>query len=63
MAHTASPKQVVITDQDSVVLDTFTLAHWQLELDEDTYEDVENYGSPASESLLMDRLRRVAERG
>jgi len=52
-------RQITITDQDGLVLDSFALAHFQAALSEAFYaeHDVENFGSPASEVFLLERLR------
>lgn len=48
---------ITITDCDGKVLDRFPVAHWRTELDSD---DFENFGSHASNALLIDRIERAA---
>jgi hypothetical protein len=50
--------KLTISTPDGVVLDQFLVTHWKEEADLDD----EGVGSRASESLLMDRIRRAMER-
>jgi tRNA(Ile2) C34 agmatinyltransferase TiaS len=53
---------VNITDENGVVIDRFALTHWRND-SEDANNccdgDVENYGSHASNALLMERIERA----
>ena len=57
---------VTLTDHNGVVLDRFSVTHWQDEEAQDVADeacdgDVEAVGSPASNSGVMDRIyRRIA---
>jgi hypothetical protein len=54
--------KITITTPDGTVLDTFLACHWRTKTSADEDDaDFENFGSPASESLLMHRIRRAAE--
>lgn len=56
--------RITVTDMDSIILDEFAVLHWKDEgagLDGETMYDAEAYGSPASESLLVQRIVREAE--
>lgn len=53
--------KITITDMDSTVLDSFIVIHWQdggNGIDNEALEQAECYGSPASESLLMEKIIR-----
>lgn len=50
--------QVTVTELDGTVLDRFDLAHWR---NDAVSEDAENYGSPASESLLVARIQALVQ--
>ena len=49
---------ITITAEDGTVLDRFLVSHWRDERPDDT-PDMEAYGSPASEGLLMHRIREA----
>lgn len=51
--------KVTITTEDGEVLDQFTVCHWRHECDDD---EQENVGSPASESLMAERIRRLVRK-
>lgn len=54
---------VAITDEQGILLDRFPVCHWRYDLeaaglDPDIVEQAECVGSPASHSLLVERIAR-----
>lgn len=53
---------LTLSDKDGLVVDRFALIHYKEDYDEDWGgDDCENYGSSASESLLLSRIKRGLE--
>lgn len=52
--------RVTVSTPDNEVLEDIQVCHWKSE-DANSFSDEENVGSHASESLLIDRIRRYVE--
>lgn len=54
---------VNVTTPEGVLLDRFAVSHWRTELpgEADVFDDMENVGSRASNSLLAERIERQLE--
>jgi len=54
---------ITITDSDGIVLDRFQVARWnEFQADGEIDDDIEAYGSPASNAMLLERVLNTLNR-
>jgi hypothetical protein len=53
--------KIFISHEDNTIIDSFLVEDYRTDRGEDCDLDIENTGSPASESILIDRIRRYVE--
>ena len=53
---------ITITDSNGIVLDRFQVARWnEFEPDGEIDDDIEGFGSPASNAMLLERILNTLE--
>lgn len=54
----SKPYTIAIIDDEGSVIDSFPVFHYKDTVKVNSYDDFENFGSPASEAMLKERILR-----